>query len=78
MKEIDKYSSQKLCEIVASSRYLGALKEEAILCMQELSRRRTSGDNFDFETEIDKIKGNLPDFKDMQFTVDLNAFKGVK
>lgn len=56
-------SSHKLCEMVATNRYLGIMKDEAIICMVELARRRLFGDDFNFEVEINKIIELLPKFK---------------
>jgi hypothetical protein len=55
--------STKLCEIIATFRYIGMLRNEAIISMGELSRRRALGDNFLFEEEIIKIIDGLPKLK---------------
>lgn len=54
------YSSKKLCEMIVCNRYFGSYKEIAILCMQELSKRRVAGDNFDFEKYIEDSYNELP------------------
>lgn len=54
-------SSIKLCEIIISHRYLGLYQELSILCMEELIKRRSSGDNFDFESYIDDMSKDLPE-----------------
>lgn len=67
-------SSSKLCEIIVTQRYFGMMKEEAIVCMMELSRRRLLGDDFRYEEEIQKVLNTLPKFK-----LDMNSilkFKG--
>ena len=56
-------SSIKLCEIVATFRYVGLLRDEALISMAELSRRRLLGDAFLFEDEIQKILEDLPKLK---------------
>ena len=56
-------SSFKLCEIIVSNRYLGILKDEAIICMVELVRRRLLDDDFNFEETINKLTLSLPKFK---------------
>jgi hypothetical protein len=56
-------TSEKLCEVVVASRYLGIMHEEAIFAMQELSRRRDLGDEFNFENKIEEIYTSLPKFK---------------
>lgn len=60
-------SSDKLCEIIVSNRYLGVMREEAIICMLELARRRIIGDDFAYEEKVDKLLASLPKFK-----LDLN------
>lgn len=59
--KIPEYTSEKLCEIIVCDRYFGCYKELSILCMEELSNRRSSGDYlFDFESYIDKSFNSLP------------------
>lgn len=59
--KIPKYTSEKLCEIIVCDRYFGSYKELSILCMEELSNRRLSGDYiFDFESYIEKSFNELP------------------
>jgi hypothetical protein len=55
------HSSEKLCEMIVSSRYLGLNKDLISMCMEELAKRRENGDNFFFEDHIEKISKNLPD-----------------
>lgn len=54
------YSSQKLCEMIVCDRYFGCYREVAIICMEELSKRRAGGDDFDFEKYIDECLEKLP------------------
>ena len=56
-------SNEKLCEIVVVNRYLGLMKEEAVVCMEELATRRANGDTFEFEKQIDNVFNTLPKFK---------------
>ena len=58
---INSYSSEKLCEMIVCDRYFGCYREIAIICMEELSRRRMSGDTFHFESYIDNALKGLPD-----------------
>jgi hypothetical protein len=58
---INSYSSEKLCEMIVCDRYFGCYREIAIICMEELSRRRSDGDNFHFESYIDNALKELPD-----------------
>lgn len=57
---IKQFTNEKLCEIVVSNRYLGVLREEAILCMGELATRRAQGDMFAYESKIDELLETLP------------------
>lgn len=59
---ITKFSNERLCEIIVSSRYLNIMKDEAIICMEELAKRRENGDNFDFENFIENEIKKLPNF----------------
>jgi len=58
--KIPQHSSIKLCEMIVCDRYFGCYKEMAILCMEELAKRRIAGDAFDFETYIEKSYNELP------------------
>ena len=55
------HSSEKLCEMIVCDRYLGFNEEIAVICMEELSKRRASGDTFDFEKFIESASKELPD-----------------
>lgn len=60
---VDKFTDTKLCEVVATFRYIGMMKEEALASMVELARRRMLGDDFPFEQKIDEIYNSLPKIK---------------
>jgi hypothetical protein len=60
---IGSMSNEKLCDIVIAFRYLGTLKEEAVLCMSELVNRRNNGDQFPYETYIEDNLKTLPKIK---------------
>ncbi len=60
---IKQFSPQKLCEIIVVARYLGSMREEAIKCMEELTRRRANGDAFQYEPFIEQAGKKLPNFK---------------
>lgn len=60
---ITSFSSEKLCEIIATFRYLGMMKDYAIKSMEELSKRRDAGDQFNFETRVNEILQSFPTFK---------------
>jgi hypothetical protein len=59
------YTSEKLCEMIVCDRYFGCFRDVAIICMEELARRRAAGDVFNFESHIDEAYKKLPklDFK---------------
>lgn len=59
-KNLNSYSSNKLCEIIVCDRYFGCYKEIAIICMEELARRRLAGDDYAFEDYIQKSFNELP------------------
>lgn len=59
---LPKTSNTKLCEIVVANRYLGVMREEAIMCMEELARRRAEGDMFEYEKHIEQLLASLPKF----------------
>jgi hypothetical protein len=66
-KSLDKMSNNKLCEIIVANRYLGILRDIAILCMEELAKRRLNGDSFLYEQHIEQILSTLP-----KINLDLN------
>ena len=69
---ISSYLSIKLCEMIVCNRYFDFNKKITELCMEELSRRRLAGDNFDYESYIEKISKELPDLKTNQ-DMDIRA-----
>ena len=64
---VPKFSNNKLCEVIVANRYLGIMKDEAIAAMQELAKRRGSGDSFEYEKHIDELLAALP-----KFDLDIN------
>jgi hypothetical protein len=68
----------KLCEIIVANRYLGIMKDEAILCMQELARRRGLGDDFEFEKYIVALQEKLPKLKLDVEKIMKNPINGLK
>lgn len=64
---INKFSNEKLCEIIVTHRYLGIMRDEAICCMEELAARRVAGDVFKFEDRIKELLEGLP-----KIDLDLN------
>ncbi len=57
---IPSYSNEKLAEMVVCDRYFGFGEKISVICMEELSKRRSNGDTFDFEGYIDKSYKELP------------------
>lgn len=57
---IANFNSKKLCQIIVCNRYLNLNKELALLSMEELSKRRSNGDQFDFESYIEESLSELP------------------
>lgn len=72
-ENLEKFSSIRLCEIIVSNRYIGIMKEEAILAMNALAERRSSGDKFEYENYIQKEFDKLP-----QLSLDLNKILSIK
>ena len=69
-EDISNFTSDKLCQIVVAYRYLNYNEELAICAMTELGKRRSAGDNFDFESlietslaELPPLNFNLPDIR---------------
>lgn len=60
-EKIPGHSSEKLCEMIVSSRFLGFGTEMISFCMEELAARREKGETFVFEDHIEKISKDLPD-----------------
>lgn len=54
------HSSKKLCEMIVCDRYFGFNQEISVLCMEELSKRRLNGDDFNFEEYIENSLKSLP------------------
>jgi len=55
------YPSEKLCEMIVCDRYFGCFREIAIMCMEELAKRRIAGNDFAFEQYIDDSFKKLPE-----------------
>jgi hypothetical protein len=60
-KNVPSYSNEKLCEMIVCDRYFSMGKEISIICMEELGKRRETGDTFNFEEYIDKSFKELPE-----------------
>lgn len=59
-QNVPQYTSQKLCEMIVCDRYFGFDKKVSVICMEELSKRRETGDAFDFETQIELFEKEMP------------------
>jgi len=61
-ENISKFSNERLCEIIITSRYLKIMQDESIECMKELAKRREDGSLFEFEKYIEEEYKKLPSF----------------
>lgn len=57
---IANYTSQVLCDMIICYRYFKFKEDVALLCMEELAKRRLNGDIFEFENYIDSNIKELP------------------
>lgn len=71
-QDLESCSNEYLSTIVASNRYLKINPKMEILCMQELAKRRSNGDNYPFEEKIEEyvkqftpIETNVPEIFSM-------------
>jgi hypothetical protein len=66
--------------MIVCDRYFGCYKEIAILCMEELAKRRQGGDDFLFENYIDESLKKLPElnFKGLNLRDTLQQSIGRK
>lgn len=60
IKNISKYSSVKLSDMIVTHRYFGLYKDVSVEAMKELSVRRINGDAFDYESYIETSLNSLP------------------
>lgn len=74
-EDIKKASSKNLAGFIVAYRLLGIHKELSILCMEELSNRRNSGDTFNFEEYIENELKDAPKPNDLPNFQ--NILKGV-
>ncbi len=71
-EDIKTTSSKVLAAQIVAYRLINTNKELAIKCMEELSRRRTEGEVFDYESYIEeKTKVELPE------RIDLNKLSNI-
>ncbi len=73
------YPSEKLADLIIAYRYIGLYKDLSISAMEELSKRRSAGDPFEFESYIDKEMKELPALNFNLKELDIfQVFKGFK
>jgi hypothetical protein len=68
-------TSKTLAAIVVAYRALGTNKEVAIEAMEELSKRRVAGDDFDYEAWIKEKLKEVPTIKSEQRSAVALAFQ---
>src|SRR3990167_4598425 len=73
IRAIGSAQSNVLAAYVVLYRSLGMFKNVAIACMEELARRRSVGENFDYETYIEIELNKLPKIQPL----DLDMVKGL-
>jgi hypothetical protein len=78
------FTVKKLCEIIITARYLGSMNGEAVICMEELAKRRAEGELFDYESFIENETKKLPNIQiNMKEKMKVGGFdiallKGIK
>lgn len=84
MLEIPQVDSKLLAAHIVVYRTLGIEKEFALACMEELARRRTLGEEFDYEIFIETEVAKIPKIDELENITNLsrqikniNTFKGV-
>lgn len=65
--------SKGIAAFVVLYKVLGIQKEFAIFCMEELARRRSLGEDFDFETYIEEKVNLMP----KQEIIDIKSITGL-
>lgn len=61
--DISKLSSNSICELIIFYRNFSKDSESISILMKELSKRRFSGDSFDFESKLKEISKEINDLK---------------
>jgi hypothetical protein len=59
-EKLPSFTSEKLCEMIVCDRYFGCFRDIAVMCMEELARRRGEGSDFLFEEQIERKLASLP------------------
>ena len=72
---IETTSSDALAAQVVLYRAVGLSKDIAMLCMAELVKREKDGDDFDYESFIEKHLADIPKPKNTEY---LKLIKGIK
>src|SRR5574338_600977 len=78
--KLPEFSKEKICEIIVCNRYFNTHPKLAIACMEELAKRRMAGEEFDFESYIEKSFKELPklDFQIPELSAIMRQFVGKK
>ena len=53
-------TDEHLCGVIVSFRYLGLLREQSLMAMEELAKRRANGDTFQFEEFVEEKLKTMP------------------
>lgn len=69
LKEIGQAQSKVLAAYIVLYRSLGMFKTIAVVCMEELARRRILGEEFDYENYIEAELNKLPKTKPLDFNL---------
>ncbi len=72
-KAMQQADSAILAAHVVLYKTLGLFKNSAIVCMSELHRRRSLGEEFDFESLIDTETNKIPKVQ----SIDFNLVRGL-
>ena len=62
-KDISFYSSEALCSMVASLRYLKIRSDLQKICLLELKKRELAGDYINFEDKIKEFMNSFPNYE---------------
>jgi len=70
---ISQYTAQKLCDMIVCGQYFGINQDIVIICMEELSKRRAAGEQFDFESYIKSSTKELPELNFSSSSIDFRS-----
>jgi len=73
-KNIEKFTSEEICELINEVYSLGLDRNIIGLCMMELVKRRENGERFEYETKVSLSPPPKPaEFDKNEFLQTLNA-----